>query len=562
MLTYFKKKWLFCNYIILLGIIVALLSIFQGVMLQTIIDTAVGNIAIGFVKIVVMVCIYVVMNYVFNLLYKRNLYKISTDAIAYIKNRLIESFLSEKNIGRQNLTEKLAIMEKDTSQVFENYYINFFVLINEVILFIVATGYLCFTNILLTAVVLISGVVSILLPQIFITRAQAVNAKYLNANKEYVHNIKELINGLTVIKVFELDNGIKEKVQGSNFKLEKNHRNQLNYPSFIECLSSSMSFLVLACNVVFAGYLSYRGYFSIGTVLAVMQVMNFVMYPLMQIPGIIIEMKSVKPAIDNIEKYLDGIQEERKKHITQDLFECLRFDHVSFKMGDAKEYILEDISITFEKNKKYAIVGSSGSGKTTLLRLILGLYKDIHGNILVNTENLRNISLAEWRKGVTLVEQDIFLFNDSIKYNICFTKENSYADLSELINSVGLEDFVSSKEGNIEYMLDENGANISGGEKKRLAMARALYKQSKIILADEPTSGLDATNAKLIEDVLINSEQMVINITHNLDKEILQRYDEIICMQNGKISGIGDYETLYSQNMYFRGLCEDFKSEK
>ena len=126
MLTYFKKKWLFCNYIILLGIIVALLSIFQGVMLQIIIDTAVGNIAIGFVKIVVMVCIYVVMNYVFNLLYKRNLYKISTDAIAYIKNRLIESFLSEKNIGRQNLTEKLAIMEKDTSQVFENYYINFF----------------------------------------------------------------------------------------------------------------------------------------------------------------------------------------------------------------------------------------------------------------------------------------------------------------------------------------------------------------------------------------------------------------------------------------------------
>ena len=72
---------------------------------------------------------------------------------------------------------------------------------------------------------------------------------------------------------------------------------------------------------------------------------------------------------------------------------------------------------------------------------------------------------------------------------------------------------------------------------------------------------LDATNAKLIEDILVNSKQMVINITHNLDKEVLQRYDEIICMQNGKISGIGDYETLYSQNMYFRGLCEDFKSE-
>ena len=137
MLTYFKKKWLFCSYIILLGIIVALLSIFQGIMLQIIIDTAVGNLTIGFLKIIMIVCLYVIMNYLFNLLYKRNLYKITTDAIAHIKNKLIDSFLIEKNIESQNLTETLSIMEKDISQVFENYYINFFVLINEIILFLV-----------------------------------------------------------------------------------------------------------------------------------------------------------------------------------------------------------------------------------------------------------------------------------------------------------------------------------------------------------------------------------------------------------------------------------------
>lgn len=87
-----------------------------------------------------------------------------------------------------------------------------------------------------------------------------------------------------------------------------------------------------------------------------------------------------------------------KKCVSQDLFDCLRVNHVSFKIGDTKEFILEDININFEKNKKYAIVGSSGSGKTTLLRLILGLYKDIQGNILANTENLKNISLTEWRE--------------------------------------------------------------------------------------------------------------------------------------------------------------------
>lgn len=97
-----------------------------------------------------------------------------------------------------------------------------------------------------------------------------------------------------------------------------------------------------------------------------------------------------------------------------------------------------------------------------------------------------------------------------------------------MFNIVGLQDFIAAKENNLEYMNDENGDDISGGEKKCLAMARALYKQSKIIFTDEPTYGLDAANAKQIEDVFINSNQMVIHVTHNLDKEILQRYDVIL----------------------------------
>lgn len=113
-------------------------------------------------------------------------------------------------------------MEKDVSQVFENYYTNFFVLINQIILFFVATLYLFYTNILLTFVVLFSGIISILLPQVFVIRAQTVNAQYLNANKEYVHNVKELISGLTTIKMFELEKSIKKKVQDSNMNLEKN----------------------------------------------------------------------------------------------------------------------------------------------------------------------------------------------------------------------------------------------------------------------------------------------------------------------------------------------------
>lgn len=559
MLTYLKRRWIFCSYIIFLGIIVALLSIFQGIMLQIIIDTAVGNLVINFFKIIIIVCFYVIINYIFQILYKKNLYKITTDAIAYIKNKIIDNFLMEKNIGNQNLTEMLTIMEKDIVQIFDNYYVNIFLLINEIILFCMATCYLCFINMVLAIVILFSGIVSILLPQIFISYAQELNTRYLNENKEYIHNVKELVNGLTTIKIFDLDIKIKEKIKDINLNLEKSHSEKMKCQSFIECLSSSMSFFVLVCNVIFAGYLSYRGYFTIGTVLAVMQIMNFVMYPLMQIPSILVEMKSIKPAIDHIKKYMSENEEEKRESITK--FQYLRFDNVSLKQGEINGK-LEDINIQFDKNKKYVVVGNSGSGKSTLLNLILGFYKDYQGNIIVNNKNLKDISLTEWRRNITVVEQDIFLFNDSIQYNICFSNKERQVNLSNLINMVGLEDFIVEKNEKIHYVINEQATNISGGEKKRLAMVRALNKQAHIILADEPTSGLDATNTRRIEDILINSEQMVINVTHNLDKEVLQKYDKIICMKSGKIVGIGDYNTLYDKNLYFHKLCKDYKNEQ
>lgn len=560
MLIYYKKKWLLCSYTIILGIIVAMLSIFQGILLQIIVDTAVGNLELGFIKIILIVFFYGIFNFIINFYYKKNLYKVTTEGIAYIKNCMIESFLSEDSLEYNNLTEKLAIMEKDSTQVFEKYLVNFFILINQIILFLAATGYLFSINIFLTIVVLLSGIISIFLPQIFITKAQKVNENYLYTNKEYVQDIKELINGLTTIKIFDLEKRIKQRTQESNQRLEKSHKIQLWYQAFIECMSSSMGFFVLACNVVFAGFLSYKGYFTIGTVLAIMQIMNFVMYPLMQIPGIIIEMRSAVPAIDNIKKYINYNNEIEYASLLPDTFNSLKLEHVSLKPKEEREYIIEDVNIEFKSNKKYALVGASGSGKTTIIKLILGLYKNYQGNILINDKiNLADISISEWRKNLTVMEQNIFIFDDTIKYNICFGTENQEININELFDLVGLKEFMAFRNNDMGYKLGENGEKISGGEKKRLAMARALYKQSKIILADEPTSGLDSTNAKLIEDVLNKCEKMVINVTHNLEKEVLKKYDKIICMQNGRVVGIGDYEMLISQNKYFQKLSEDYQ---
>ena len=140
--------------------------------------------------------------------------------------------------------------------------------------------------------------------------------------------------------------------------------------------------------------------------------------------------------------------------------------------------------------------------------------------------------------------------------NLCLQNDMK-KDINHIIYKVGLNQFINSKEKGINDMLCEE-EKISGGEKKRIAMARALCKSTGIILADEPTSGLDASNAKLIEDALTSGNEMVINVTHCLEEEVLKRYDKIVCMKDGEIVGIGNYDTLLHSNSYFQKLCDDY----
>lgn len=555
MLTYYKRKWLFCGYTICLGMLVVLLTIFQGVMLQIVVDTVAGNLKIHFGYIIAMTILYGIIYFCINYLYKRNVYLAASNNIVSIKNRMIMCFLNEKNFSNKNFAEKLAVVETDIVQVFEKYQINFFALINMIILFFSASIYLLFTNVFVATVVLISGMVNIVVPQIFLPKVQGVSEKYFDSNKLFIDDIKEIINGFTTIKLFGLEEKYKDKAQKSNLLLEKNHKLQLCYQTFMEYLSSTLGFCTLVCNVVFAGYLSYKGFFSIGKVLAIMQIMNFIMQPLIQIPSIIMEMKSVKPAINNINKYMCVQNEEYTKEVTIKEVKDIVLNNTALKIDG--NYILKNLNIKFEKEKKYVVVGESGSGKTSLLKLIAGYYKNYEGKIFINHETeLLKIPLRQWQKFLSFIEQNIFIFNDTIIFNLCLQNDMK-KDINHIIYKVGLNQFINSKEKGINDMLCEE-EKISGGEKKRIAMARALCKSTGIILADEPTSGLDASNAKLIEDALTSGNEMVINVTHCLEEEVLKRYDKIVCMKDGEIVGIGNYDTLLHSNSYFQKLCDDY----
>ena len=217
--------------------------------------------------------------------------------------------------------------------------------------------------------------------------------------------------------------------------------------------------------------------------------------------------------------------------------------------------ILKEINYKFEKNKSYAIVGTSGSGKTTLINLLLGKYNNYSGDIYFNNVDSKTISLDSLFELASFVEQNVFVFDDSIINNITMYSNIDEELLKEAINKSGLAKLIDEK--GPDYRCGENGCNLSGGEKQRISIARALVKKSQLLLLDEATSALDnETSSSITNNLLRINNTTKIMITHRLDEEILNQFDEIVVMKNGQIVEFGTYSELMNSNGTFKSLVE------
>ena len=223
----------------------------------------------------------------------------------------------------------------------------------------------------------------------------------------------------------------------------------------------------------------------------------------------------------------------------------LKMEQVSFAYEKDK-YILKDIDIMFAKGSKTAIIGRNGSGKTTIINLLIRMYEPENGKILLGAENISELSLSDYRNMVSVVSQQIYLFNDTIRNNICLYKQIDDAVVEEACKDSGLEDFI--KEVSLDYMVGQNGAMLSGGQKQKIALARALIHDKPIIIFDEATSNTDAYSEQQINRLLNTKlkEKTVIVITHK--KEILSKVDQIVVLKEGVIDDIGTYDELVGKN--------------
>ena len=207
------------------------------------------------------------------------------------------------------------------------------------------------------------------------------------------------------------------------------------------------------------------------------------------------------------------------------------------------------------KGEKVAIVGRSGSGKSTLLRLILRYYDNYNGEILIDGMNSEDIKLSSIYKMMSIIQQNVFMFDDNIGSNIALYGDYSDEEIDKAILNSGLKSLIDSLPNGKNSSVGENGSNLSGGEKQRVSIARALIKNTPIILLDEATASLDAETSYEIENSLLNIEGLTsFVVTHKLNPELLKKYDKIVVLESGEIIETGSFEELMEKKEFFYSL--------
>lgn len=358
--------------------------------------------------------------------------------------------------------------------------------------------------------------------------------EYSGKMGEYTEEIKDDFSGFGIIHLFHTVSAIVSKHQKKNAAVEAAKRKGENYRIICARVGEFVGLLSTVLVMAAAAYFSQKGLFSAGMIIAFGHLIGNVVSPITSIPTVIADFYAAKPIKEQFEKILE------KERLQDTDGEALPEGNITLEgitYGYGEKKVLRDCSYCFEKGKHYVLLGSSGAGKSSLLNLLAGVYQNYAGKITMQGIDIKNVGRKNMSNAVTMVKQDTFLFNDTIRNNITlFSDDYSEQEISDVIERTGLKNLVASLPEGLETTIQENGSNFSGGEKQRIGLARALLRNSQVLLLDEFTANLDPVIAQELEDnILKRKDKTIITVTHQQTKEKLEKYDQVIVLKDGKL---------------------------
>jgi ATP-binding cassette subfamily B protein len=447
----------------------------------------------------------------------------------------------------------LSALTNDIQTIEQGYLRMPFTLIDSSLTFIGALALMLWYSPLLTLIALGLSLLPLTASILTGNRMAEAEKEISHKNASYTATLKDCLGGFSVIKAFQAE-----------IRMIQLFKSQLQSLAKAQCKKQKLQILLQALASV-AGITAQLGVFICGAALAIsgfgitagiamifVQLMNYVLTPIQTIPTCIAERKAAKALVEKISGLLENNVQNTGETQAFSLEKEIAIKDLSFGYEEDKR-VLQHITCTFELGKKYAIVGASGSGKSTLLHLLLGAYSRYTGEIYGDNTELRNVSSEALYKNISVIQQNVFIFNASIYDNITMFAPFPKEDVEKAIALSGLSTLINEK--GEQYLCGENGCNLSGGEKQRISIARSLLKQSKVLLVDEATAALDTQTAFQISQAILHLEHVTpIVITHRLEADLLKEYNHILTLKNGTIAEAGTFQELMEKKGYFYSL--------
>lgn len=476
-------------------------------------------------------------------------------AMCQYKNNIYEYLLKKSitNFNKENTSVYLSSLTNDVNYIEENYIFSIFELISQIVLFIASVVVMLVFSPLLTLFAVLTSLIPLVACMIVGSKLEYHEKRISDQNASFLHFLKDNFIGFSTIKVFKAEKKMNELFQKNNNVLENTKAKKVKTLALLDLVQTTTTLLPQFTIFFIGAYLAITtDKIAPSVIILFVQLMNFIMNPLILIPSLYSKRRACKPLFKKINDIIADQEEEKETNDINSINE-IKITNLNFKYDEKQ--VIDNLSYTFEKNKSYALVGTSGSGKTTLLNLLSGRSNDYEGQISYNNTDLKELSLDSLFEKSSFVEQNVFVFDDSIINNITMYSNVDEELLNEAIVKSGLSELI--KEKGKDYKCGENGANLSGGEKQRISIARALIKQSQLLMLDEVTSALDnETSISITNNLLDIKDTTKIMITHRLDEAVLRRFDEIIVLKNGRIVESGNYDELMNNNYAFKSLVE------
>ena len=403
------------------------------------------------------------------------------------------------------------------------------------IFLIVVLGVMCFINIYFALVMVICSLILVVALLKLGKKMEHYNRKSIENTEKLNNYFGETFSGINTINLFNIQKERQEELDRYNKEETDISRNYFTIQSALKPVESMTKYLIISIII----YLCIQGKVAgidVGIIYVVVSYIDKFFEPLAHILYHYENLQQGRVSIKRIDDLLqkkENIENIYEGESTEKLEGNIRFKNVKFSYTEGKQ-ILNDVTFSINKGEKVALVGQTGAGKTTIINLILGFYKIDSGNILFDGKNMDDISLESIRKNVSFIQQNPYIFDDTIKRNIIINNNNiSDENIINILKQVGLYDRVKSFENGIYEKINDN--SFSKGEKQLLAFARAIAKETNIYVFDEPTSNIDVESENQLKKVIDNlsKDSTVIIIAHR--PATIENVDKVLKVEDGKV---------------------------